>query len=496
MPYLMGVDLGTSSVKAMLMDAEGNQRALAGEKYDVAIPRPFWAEQDPEMWWEKTAAVIARAVAESGGAADAIAAVGFSGQMHGLVCLGADGRPVRPAIIWQDQRSAEAIAEIHDRLGRDFVAGRTLNALSPGFLLASLYWLAKHEPENYEKTACVMLPKDYIKYRLSGVTATDYSDAAGSLAFDNLNLRWATEMLLLLDLDPDKLAPAFPSVHAVGTVTAEAARQTGLSPRTAVVNGGADQAMQAIGNGIVSDGIFSANIGTGGQISASMAKPVFDAELRTNTFAHALPNRWYIMGASLSAGASLKWLAKNVLRDADFARLDEGAALVPAGSGGLVFLPYLAGDRTPHLDPHAKGMFFGLTLDHNRHHFVRAVMEGVVFSLRDGMEILTGLGIPCRRLIASGGGAQSDLWLQMQADILGRDVYRSLAKEQACLGAALAAGVGAGVYAGFDEACGHAVKMDNAPCRPNDANARAYERGYGVYRELYRRNKELFHRSN
>lgn len=492
MAYLMGLDLGTSSVRALLIREDGARLALHGEQYDVDIPRPRHAEQNPETWYRKTIVCIKSVLASSGIAPDDIAALSFSGQMHGLVCLDGDGCVVRPAIIWPDQRSAEEIREIYARLGRDKVARHCQNGIATGFLIASLYWLAKQERETYDRTATVMLPKDYIKYRLCGRATTDYSDAAGSLAFDNVNLRWAREMIEALDLDMAKFPEILPSTAVVGKVSAAAARETGLATTTAVVNGGADQPMQAIGNGIVADGVFSSNIGTGGQISVGMGRPLSDPGLRTSTFAHVLPGRWYVMGAILNCGAALKWLARNILRDADFAALDREAAGIAPLAEGLIFLPYLTGERTPHLDPDARAVFFGLNPGHTRFHMVRAVMEGVAFALRDGMEIITGLGLSCDRLIASGGGAKSPLWLQIQADILGREVYRSLSDEQACLGAAITAGVGVGTYRNFAEACGELVAIDAAPREPNAKNAATYRDGFRLYQRLYDGNRELF----
>lgn len=492
MPYLMGIDLGTSSVRAMIIRENGDIVATEGESYDVNIPQPRHAEQDPHMWWEKASRVIGRAVDASGIDPEDIAALSFSGQMHGLVCLDAKGDPVRPAIIWPDQRSAESIEKMVGICGRERLVDNVQNAVATGFLLASLYWLRDHEPESYRRTKWVMLPKDYIKYRLSGKVLTDYSDAAGSTAFDNVNLHWAWDLLDCLDLDRDKFPPCGPSTELAGNVTAEASQATGLSRKTWVVNGGADQAMQAIGNGIVKDGVFASNIGTGGQVSTSMSRPVFDPLLRTSSFAHALPDRWYVMGAVLSSGLSLKWLAGNILGGADFGTLSEEAAKVPPGSGGLLFLPYLTGERTPHLDPDARAVFFGLTLGHDRSHMVRAVMEGVVYAFRDCLEVILEMGLPCKRMIASGGGANSPLWLQIQADILGHDVHRSLVKEQACLGAAITAGVGTGLYPGFTEACAELVKFDDKVYRPIAANAPRYREGYQVYREIYRLDKGLF----
>lgn len=494
MACLMGIDLGTSSVRAMIIGSGGETLAVEGEEYPVAIPHPRHAEQEPRIWWEKTVQAVGRAIERSGASPDDITALSFSGQMHGLVCVDARGEPVRPAVIWQDQRSAASVKEIFAGCGRERVVRNVQNAIAPGFLLGSLYWLQRNEPESYRRTKWVMLPKDYIKFRLSGKTLTDYSDAAGSGAFDNVAMGWAWDLLDCLGLDRDKFPPCGPSTELVGHVTEEAARLTGLSRKTWVVNGGADQPMQAIGNGIVGDGMIAVNIGTGGQVSACMDTPRFDSLLRTSTLAHVLPERWYVMGAILSAGASLKWLSGNVLGGTGFGDLSAEAASAPAGSGGLVFLPYLTGERTPHLDADARAVFFGLTPGHGRGHMARAVMEGVVYALRDCLDPILALGLRCDRLIASGGGANSPLWLQIVADVFEREVHRSLTREQACLGAAITAGVGTGTYGCFDEACAALVRFDESTRRPNPGDAALYREGLAVFRDLYHINKDVFKR--
>lgn len=494
MTCLLGVDLGTSSVRAMIMDADGRELALEGEGYDVDIPRPGHAEQDPDLWVRTAEGVIKRAVAKAGVAADAVKAVSFSGQMHGLVCVDRDGKPLRPAIIWQDQRAKESIEKIYARFSREQVGQWVQNAVAAGFLLGSLLWIKDNEPDIYERTASVMLPKDYLKFRLSGRITTDYSDAAGTTAFDNINMRWSRELIEGIGLDIAKFPECLPAIACIGTVTAGAAIRTGLSTSTKVVNGGADQCMQAIGNGIVSDGVFASNIGTGGQMSANIGKPLYDSLLRTTTLAHAVPDRWCIMGAVLASGASMKWLARQVLELDGFGSVDSLASQVPAGSGGLVFLPYLGGERTPHFDPTARAMFCGLTLGHDRRNMLRAVMEGVAFALRDSLSIILGLGVSCNRLIASGGGANSPLWLQIQADIFNREIYRSINGEQACLGAAIAAGVGAGVYPDIPAACEKLVKFDDVVYTPKAANVSVYEEMYGIYKQLYVDNRVAFAR--
>jgi xylulokinase len=339
-----------------------------------------------------------------------------------------------------------------------------------------------------------MLPKDYIKYRLCGAILTDTSDAAGSLAFNNIRLKWSDELIASLGLRREIFPDCQPSTAVVGTVSEEAARLTGLSTHTLVVNGGADSCMQAIGNGIVTPGVFASNIGTAGQISTTAAKPAFDPRLRTNTFAHVIPGHWNIMGACLNSGISLKWFLREILKETDYHKLDAEVAKVPPGGGGLIFLPYLTGERTPHMDPRARGAFFGLTLNHGPAEMARAVMEGVVFALKDCLTIVLDLGVPFEKIIAAGGGAKSDVWLQMQADIFERVVYRSTSTEQACLGAALTAAVGEGAFSGFNEACEAAVHPSAEAFYPNKTSVHAYRDLYEVFRALYSANKALFSR--
>jgi xylulokinase len=373
------------------------------------------------------------------------------------------------------------------------------NKISAGFLIGSLYWLFLHEPQTYRRIHRVMTPKDYVRYRLTGRVAVDYSDAAGTAAFDNLKLDWAWPLIEKLGLNPDLFPECLPSSCVVGCVTREAALDTGLSEKTRVVCGGADQCMQGIGNGVVEEGIFTCNIGTAGQVSACSERPVYDKDLRTNTFSHVLPGRWNVMGACLASGVSLKWFVKSVIGPEssaaiDFAAVDAEAERIEPGSDGLIFLPYLAGERTPHLDAAARGMFCGLTLGHGKYHMSRAIMEGVCYSLKDCMCLLTGMGIRCDRVIASGGGANSALWLQMQADILERAIYKSNVAEQACLGAAITAGVGSGVYSSFREACGQLVSFDDRVYHPISKNVEIYNEYYKIFRDLYTCNKDSFHK--
>ena len=495
MPDLvLGIDLGTSSVKSMCLWTDSGRTKTFAEGYDISYPRQGWAEQDPLVWYEKTIVTLRRLLATRDMKAEDIRAISFSGQMHGLVCLDSNNELLRPAIIWPDQRSAPSIQKIYDTLGASFVASQNQNTIATGFLLASLYWLFEHEQETYGRICHVMLPKDYIKFRLTGCIVTDPSDAAGSTAFDNVTMSWAVKLIEALGMNPDIFPEIQPSEAVIGTITGKASEETGLKQGTPVVNGGADQCMQAVGNGIIGEGIFACNIGTGGQISTTVARPCYDSELRVSTFAHALPKRWNVMGVALYAGASLKWLARQVLGTSDYAALDAEAGKVPPGCEGLVFLPHLGGERVLK-DPDARGVFFGLTGKHNGFSMARAVMEGVVFLLKDSLDIIvTEMNIPCKKIVAAGGGAAGTLWPQIQADILEQPLVRNLNTEQACLGAAITAGIGAGIYPGAEQAAAALVRYDAVTFEPRPEYQPLYREYHALFHEIYGRNKDIFKR--
>ena len=492
MSVLMSVDLGTSSVRTMVLREDGRVLGSCQANYDVDIPQAGYAQQSPQMWYERMTDTMKGAVSQAGISPGEVTAVSFSGQMHGMVCVDRDGKELCPAIIWQDQRAVEAIAHIYERMGKDFVTENVQNRISAGFLLGTLYWMYENNRELYDRIYKVMLPKDYVKMRLTGEILTDYSDAAGSTAFDNVKMQWAVPLIRKLGLDETKFPRCEASTYVVGGLTEEAAKDTGLPTSVKVVNGGADQCMQGIGNGIIEDGILACNIGTGGQISTSISRPLYDRKLRTNTFAHVLNGKWNLMGAALSSGSSLKWFMQQIIGTEDYGELNRETAVISPGSEGLIFLPYLVGERTPHQDALARGMFCGLTLKHGKYHMCRSVMEGVTYSLRDCMNVLLENGVECRKVIASGGGANSPVWLQMQADILEQPIYRSMTAEQACVGAALTAGVGTGIYSSFSEACGRMVKLDDTVYEPISENVKRYREYYEIFRELYSRNKEMF----
>lgn len=492
MSLLMGIDLGTSSVKAMVTNASGHVLGFAQQEYGIDIPSSGHAEQNPDTWWELVKRTSELAIARSGYPGAAIRGIGLSGQMHGLVALDREGRVLRPAIIWCDQRSIPQRDAIASLFTAEQLGDMIQNPMSTGFLLLSLMWIRAHEPGIYRRIAHVMLPKDYIRYRLTGEIGTETTDASGTSAFDVAARQWSEPLLNTAGLDPAMFPAAGNPWDVAGYVSRSTEAETVFRSGTPVVYGGADQAMQAIGNGVIEAGDVSCTIGTGGQLLSPMLTPAYDKQLRTHTYVHAVRDRWYLLAATMSAGLSLKWLATQILRNDDYKALDRMADDVPAGSNGLVFLPYLTGDRTPHMDPYSRGLFFGLKLEHRDAHLVRAVLEGVCFSLRDGMEIFKSLGCGMQRIIVSGGGAKSELWKQIVADTLNCEVYVNSTEEQACLGAAAMAGVGIRLYSSVEDACGTLVRIKPEPTIPRREHTDIYERNYAIYTRLYESNRAIF----
>jgi len=481
---LAGIDIGTTGAKALIIDERGAIRGKGSADYTFVTPRPNWAEQDPEMWWSGARRAIRAALAAAGGASGDVAAVGFSGQMHSLVLLDGAGRVLRPAILWNDQRTAEECAEITRRVGLDRLIAITCNPVLPGFTAPKILWIRRHEPAVYARAAAVLLPKDYVRLRMTGTLATEVSDASGTSLLDVPRRSWSQEILQALELPAEWLPPCAESpvvTAAIGGIGAEA---TGLPAGTPVAGGGGDQAAGAVGMGVVSPGVVSVTIGTSGVVFAALAQPTIDAQVRTHTFCHAVPGRWHVMGVMLSAGGALRWLRDAIAPGEDYDRLATEAAEVPPGADGLVFLPYLTGERTPHPDPDARGAFVGLSLTHRRAHLVRAVMEGVSFGLRDSFEILRAMGIRVVQVRASGGGAQSPVWRQILADVLHSEVVTMQVTEGAAYGAALLAGVGTGVFPSVEAACEQTLRSASATA-PVASHAAIYDSLYGTYRELY-----------
>lgn len=487
MTQLMGIDLGTSSVKVAVMNAETKEMAVASNTYEILIPENGYAEQNPDHWWQAVVASIKEL--EVG---DDLKGISFSGQMHGLVMLDDKLEVIRPSIIWCDQRTKEQVNKINDLIGKDNISRITLNPLNTGFLIASLLWVKENEPENYKKIFKVMLPKDYIRFKLTGNIATEASDASSSLALDTSKMEWSKEILEALNMDMDLFPECKNAFDVDGSVTKAAAEETGLPEGALVAFGGGDQHMQALGNGLVQPGMASSTIGTGGQIFTPITSPVHDEADRLHTFCNAMPNTWCMMGASLSAGLSLRWLSENVLEGMDFDEFNKKAETLPPGSDGLIFLPYLIGERTPHMDPEAKGVFIGLTLKHTNANMIRSVMEGVTFSLRESLEIMKQKGVEITKVIASGGGAKSKLWKQIQADVYNTEIYTTKVSEQACYGAIIVAGVAAGVFESVDKAVEELVAFNEEVTYPIPENVEKYNAIFKIYQEVYKNNKDTF----
>ena len=489
---LLGIDLGTSSAKAVFFGTDGSVVGEDGEVYGIDSPRPGWAEQDPEIWWNAVAKAVRKAKKAIPGPFH-LSGMGISGQMHGLVCLDRSKKVLRPAVIWADQRSGDEASQINSFLDDQCLFKNTLNKASSGFMLSSLLWLRQNEPEIARRIAHVLLPKDYIRFRLTEELSTDPSDACGSAAFDVVNGQWMDGLLRHFAINPSIMPYVTYSSLYAGELCREAAETLDLKPGIPVASGAGDQAAQAIGNGLIRSGQASSNIGTAGQFFVASEKPLYDPELRCNCFNHAEFGMWYLLGANLSAGFCLNWLWTKILGRQNYDEAAAWAAEVPAGSRGLLFHPYLNGDRTPHQDPLASASFIGLSGTHGISEMVRAVMEGVVFSLRDGLDIARSLGLSPSLVVASGGGARSALWRQIQADVYNLPVGTMKATEQACAGAAILGGVAAGVFDSIGGGCARMIGSVEEVTEPIPANAALYEEIYqSAYRDFYTQNRELY----
>ncbi len=493
MKTLLGIDIGTSSTKAVLIDVSGKLLALSQSEYGIDSPKPEWAEQHPETWWAAVRDTVRAVASQSGVNPQDIAGIGLSGQMHGTVLLDKNNSLLRPAIIWADRRSAKQCQAVLDLLGKEKLRDLAGNSLSPGFMVATLLWLKENEPSTFSRIATVFLPKDYVRYRLTGELATEVTDASSSLLLDVRSRTWSEELLRLVGISEEQLPPLHESQDVVGTLTKSAAEELGLVGGIPVVAGGGDQSMAAIGNGVVEEGIALSTIGTGGQLFTPTRTYRTDPELRIHSFCHAVPGMWHLMGAILSAGLCLKWFRDRLASGLDYMQIDDAARSVPAGSDGLLFLPYLLGERSPHLDPAARGCFVGLTINHSLSHLARAVMEGVAFAMKDCLDLFLSLGVNPEKIVLSGGGARSELWRQIQADVYGRDAITVNMREEAATGAAILAGVGVGIYPSLQRACGELIKLESTTT-PIPENASRYAELYDVYRSLYLQLRDSFHR--
>lgn len=490
----LGIDLGTSSVKIILMNENGNVVGNISKEYPVYYPEAGYAEQNPEDWWNATKEGIHELILRTGVNNDEIKGVGLSGQMHGLVLLDKNNNILAPAILWCDQRTQEECDYITKTLGKERLARYTGNKALTGFTAPKILWVRKHLPNVYKNIAHIILPKDYIRFKLTGEFATEVSDASGTLLFDVENRRWSDEMLDILDIPQNVMPRCYESTDITGYITKEAAEVTGLREGTLVVGGGGDQASGAVGTGTVKSGIVSVALGTSGVVFASQDEYAVDEDLRLHSFCHA-NGKWHVMGVMLSAASCLKWWVDNVNNsgksNVTFDELLEEAEKLEPGSGGLIFLPYLMGERTPYSDPYAKGCFIGLNITHNRGHMTRAILEGVSFGLRDSLELIKELSIPVNEVRVSGGGAKSKLWRQILADIFNVRIDLINATEGPSFGAAIMAAVGYGLYKDVNEACSNLIKVTDS-VYPITQNVNKYDKVYQIYRNLYKTLKDTF----
>ena len=491
----LGIDVGTGGSRAVLIDENGVVTASATvEHIPFASPEIGWAEQSPEDWRRASFAAIREVLADENVDAQQIGAIGFSGQMHGAVLLDKNDEVLRPALIWCDQRTEKQCAEITEKIGANNLIDLVANPAINGFTLPKLLWVRENEPEIWKQVRAVLLPKDYVRFCLSGDKASDVADASGTLLFDVKNRIWSKEMLVALQLDADLFPHAFESIEITGTVSAKGASETGLIAGTPIVAGAGDNAAGAVGMGIVQAGMTSATIGTSGVIFVATDEPKFDLHGRIHTLCHAIPNRWHNTGVTLAAGLSLKWFRENFGDGENFDDLTANAAKISSGSEGAIWLPYLMGERAPHLDPNARAAFIGLTASHTKAHLTRAVMEGVAFSLRDSLEIFKESGAKIEKIRIGGGGAKSTLWRQIQADIYGQTVQTIEAEEGAAFGAAILAGVGVGAWKTVAEACEKTIRVKQE-IQPNSDALKLYDEQFKVYQALYPALRSVLHKN-
>jgi xylulokinase len=481
----LGVDVSTTGAKALLIDESGKVVATATTALSLQTPKPLWSEQDPQEWWSGTASSIKKALAAAGAKGDEVAAVGLTGQMHGLVLLDGDRNVLRPAILWNDQRTGAECEEIEDRVGRAELIREVGNVALTGFTAPKILWVRNNEPDVYARARLVLLPKDYVRLRLTGEAAMDKADGSGTILFELKARNWSKTVLDKLDIPTDWLPPTFEGPEVTGKITAEAAAATGLAAGTPVMAGGGDQAAGAIGAGAVRPGVVSLTLGTSGVIFATTDAPLVEPEGRLHAFCHAVPGKWHFMGVTLSAAGSLQWYHDTLTPNESFETIVAEAEKAPAGSEGLLFLPYLSGERTPYPDPHARGSFVGLTVRHGRAHMTRSVLEGVAFSMKDCFELLRGAGLgTVSEVRIAGGGAKGPLWRKIVASALGLPMVTVNSTEGGAYGAALLGGVGAGAWASVEAACDATIAVTGRD-EPVAEWAKAYEELYPRYRELY-----------
>lgn len=492
MTYVIGVDTSTTATKALVIDDAGSVLGVGASSYDYDIPRPTWSEQDPGLWWTATVVAIREAMERAGVDSGFVDGIGMTGQMHGSVLLDGEGEVVRPALLWNDQRTSAECDEIRERVGREQLISTTGNDAITGFTSPKLLWVRNHEPANWARVRTVLLPKDYVRFRLTDDAAVDVAGGSGTGLFDLADRTWSMPILEALELDVELFPQPFEGPEVTGRLTGEAAEATGLTAGTPVFAGGGDQSANAVGVGATRSGIVALSLGTSGVVFATTDGPAIDVEARVQAFCHAVPDRWHMMGVMLSAAGSLRWFRDSLAPAMAFDDLVAGASEVPAGCDGLLFLPYLSGERTPHPDALARGAFVGLTTSHDLRHMTRAVLEGVAFGLRDGLDLMTEAGVPKPESIrASGGGTRSALWRQILADVLEARIDTVTTEEGAAYGAALLASVGAGLHDTVDSAVERTVRAEPAATPGSDADP--YRDAHRRYQELYPALRPIFH---
>jgi len=491
--YLLGLDIGTSGTKALLISVEGKVISTKSASYPLTSLHPGWAEQSPNDWWEASEKVIKDIISENLIEPNRIKGISLSGQMNSPVFLDKKNEVIRPSILWNDTRTSKQCEEIYDKVGGlDKLISYAYNSALNSYTAPKILWVKENEPENYKKIKCILLPKDYVRYKLTNELFTDASDAAGTLLFDVVEKKWSSYLLEKLEIDRNILPPVLNSFDIAGKITKNIADKTGLRLGTPVVAGGADNTCGAVGSGIIEEGRAMMSLGSSGIVVVQTDHPVADQEGRITLFNHACANSWYILGAVLSAGISYEWLKKKLFNNGlDFAQLDSLAESIKPGSAGLIFLPYLYGDRTPHIDANARGVFFGISAKHNQGHFIRSVLEGVVFSLKDSFELFKEKNLKVKEIRLIGGGAKSKVWQQISADILGKELNLLNIEEGPAFGAALIAGVGVGAYNSFSEAVNGIIKVKKTIV-PKMQNTEKYNNYYQLYKKLYHSLKDNF----
>ncbi|MBR5262523.1 MAG: xylulokinase [Clostridia bacterium] len=493
MKYVLGIDLGTSATKTVLFDEKGNVVCSASREYPLCQPKNGWAEQEPADWYNAGIETIAEVVKNSGVAKEDIVSLGISGQMHGLVMLDENGGVLRPSIIWCDQRTAKECDELTEKLTREKLIEITANPALTGFTASKILWVKNNEPEIFKKCRHILLPKDYLRVKLTGDFATEVSDASGMQLLDVPNRCWSQVMIDALGIKEEYLPKVYESPEVTGRINAETAAKTGLSTETLVVGGAGDNAAAAVGMGVVEEGRAFTTIGTSGVVFAHTDAPVIDKGGRVHTFCCAVPGKWHVMGVTQGAGLSLQWFKRELCEEGtNYDIMTAQADKIPVGCDRLVYLPYLMGERTPHLDPDCRGVFFGISAMHTRAHFIRAVLEGVSYSLYDCICVLKGMNISPDQMLVCGGGGKSAFWRQMLCDIFAVPVRTAKSSEGPALGVAVLAAVGAGIYPSVEEACKVMVSYNDSVSSPDGEKTEQYMKYHQIYKKLYSDLKDTY----